>query len=47
MKPSVVVIGGGVVGTALAYELQLALASTILVEQEIEPKSASACVSRM
>jgi glycine/D-amino acid oxidase-like deaminating enzyme len=42
MKPSSVVIGGGVVGTALAYELQLAQTSTILVEQEIEPKGASA-----
>lgn len=42
MKHSVVVIGGGIVGTALAYELQLAQAGTILVEQEIEPKGASA-----
>jgi glycine/D-amino acid oxidase-like deaminating enzyme len=42
MKHCVVVIGGGIVGTALAYELQLAQADTILVEQEIEPKRASA-----
>lgn len=40
MKRCVVVIGGGIVGMALAYELQLAQAGTILVEQEIEPKRA-------
>ena len=42
MQNPVVVIGGGIVGTAIAYELQLAGATTILVERDIEPQGASA-----
>ena len=38
----VVVLGGGIVGTAIAYELQGAGATTILVERDIEPQGASA-----
>ena len=42
MNRPVVVIGGVIVGTAIAYELQLADAPTILVERDIEPQGASA-----
>lgn len=42
MNRPVVVIGGGIVGTAIAYELQLAQTTTILVERDIEPQGASA-----
>jgi glycine/D-amino acid oxidase-like deaminating enzyme len=42
MERPVVVIGGGIVGTAIAYELQVAGAPTILVERDIEPQGASA-----
>lgn len=42
MDRPVVVIGGGIVGMAIAYELQLAEVTTILVERDIEPQGASA-----
>ncbi|MGH2757799.1 MAG: NAD(P)/FAD-dependent oxidoreductase [Actinomycetota bacterium] len=42
MRKPVVVIGGGIVGTAIAYELQKAGAETILVERDIQPQGASA-----
>lgn len=42
MDRPVVVIGGGIVGTAIAHELQLAGAPTILVERDVEPQGASA-----
>jgi glycine/D-amino acid oxidase-like deaminating enzyme len=38
----VVVIGGGIVGTAIAHELQLSGAATVLVERDVEPQGASA-----
>lgn len=38
----VVVIGGGIVGTAIAHELQLSGAETLLVERDVEPQGASA-----
>ena len=42
MDRPVVVIGGGIVGTAIAHELQLTGAPTILVERDVEPQGASA-----
>jgi glycine/D-amino acid oxidase-like deaminating enzyme len=42
MDGPVVVIGGGIVGTAIAYELQMSQTTTILVERDIEPQGASA-----
>jgi glycine/D-amino acid oxidase-like deaminating enzyme len=42
MNRPVVVVGGGIVGSAIAYELQGAGAPTILVERDIEPQGASA-----
>lgn len=42
MNRPVVVIGGGIVGSAIAYELQKADAPTILVERDVEPQGASA-----
>lgn len=42
MERPVVVIGGGIVGTAVAHELQLAGVDTVLVERDIEPQGASA-----
>lgn len=42
MAPSVVVIGGGMVGTAIAFELQERGARTWLVERDGEPQGASA-----
>ena len=42
MAEPVVVIGGGIVGTAIAYELQLGGAEAILVERDLEPQGASA-----
>ena len=36
MSRPIVVIGGGIVGTAIAYELQKADASTFLVERDVE-----------
>ena len=42
MAPSVVVIGGGMVGTAIAFELQERGARTWLVERDAEPQGASA-----
>lgn len=38
----VVVIGGGIVGTAIAHDLQLSGVTTILVERDVEPQGASA-----
>lgn len=37
----VVVIGGGIIGTAIAHELQLAGVATLLVERDVEPQGAS------
>ena len=42
MDRPVVVIGGGIVGTAIAHELRLSGAPTVLVERDIEPQGASA-----
>lgn len=42
MDKPVVVIGGGIVGTAIAHELQLKGAPTVLVERDVEPQGASA-----
>ena len=42
MSHPIVVIGGGIVGTTIAYELQRAGAPTILVERDLEPQGASA-----
>jgi glycine/D-amino acid oxidase-like deaminating enzyme len=42
MSRPVVVIGGGIIGTAIAHELRLAGADTVLVERDIEPQGASA-----
>ncbi|HJR46509.1 MAG TPA: FAD-dependent oxidoreductase [Actinomycetota bacterium] len=42
MDKPVVVIGGGIVGTAVAHELQLKGAPTMLVERDVEPQGASA-----
>ena len=42
MSRPIVVIGGGIVGTTIAYELQKAGAPTILVERDLEPQGASA-----
>ena len=42
MSRRIVVVGGGIVGTTIAYELQRAGAPTILVERDIEPQGASA-----
>jgi len=42
MDRPVVVIGGGIVGTAIAHELQLGGVSTMLVERDVEPQGASA-----
>lgn len=42
MEKPLVVIGGGIVGTAIAYELQRAGAETFLVERDIDPQGASA-----
>ena len=38
----IVVIGGGMVGTAIAHELQVQGAATMLVERDVEPQGASA-----
>jgi glycine/D-amino acid oxidase-like deaminating enzyme len=38
----VVVIGGGIVGTAIAHELQSGGATTVLVERDVQPQGASA-----
>ena len=35
-------VGGGIVGTAIAYRLQIAKTETILVERDIDPQGASA-----
>ena len=42
MNDPIVVIGGGIVGTSIAYELQLKGAPTLLVERDIDPQGASA-----
>jgi glycine/D-amino acid oxidase-like deaminating enzyme len=42
MDRPIVVVGGGIVGTAIAYRLQVAETETILVERDIEPQGASA-----
>jgi glycine/D-amino acid oxidase-like deaminating enzyme len=42
MDRPVVVIGGGIVGTAIAHELQLGGVPTMLVERDVEPQGASA-----
>ncbi|HET7482570.1 MAG TPA: FAD-dependent oxidoreductase [Actinomycetota bacterium] len=42
MKRPVVVVGGGIVGTAIAYTLRLGGVDTILVERDPEPQGASA-----
>lgn len=42
MEHPVVVIGGGIVGTAIAHELQLQGAPTMLVDRDVEPQGASA-----
>lgn len=42
MERPVVVIGGGIVGTSVAHELQLKGAPTVLVERDVEPQGASA-----
>jgi len=42
MERPVVVIGGGIVGTAIAHELQLGGVPTMLVERDVEPQGASA-----
>ena len=42
MTRPVVVIGGGIVGTAIAYELALQGTPTILVERDVIPQGASA-----
>jgi glycine/D-amino acid oxidase-like deaminating enzyme len=42
MDGPVVVIGGGIIGTAIAHELQLAGVPTMLVERDVEPQGASA-----
>lgn len=42
MDRPIVVVGGGIVGTAIAYRLQVAKQPTVLVERDIEPQGASA-----
>ena len=42
MGAPIVVIGGGIVGTSIAYELQSKGAPTLLVERDIDPQGASA-----
>ena len=42
MNRPVVVIGGGIVGTAIAHELRLSGAATVLIERDVEPQGASA-----
>lgn len=42
MERPVVVIGSGIVGSAIAFELQNRGATTILIERDIEPQGASA-----
>lgn len=42
MDKPVVVVGGGIVGTAIAYRLQVAKAPTILIERDVVPQGASA-----
>ena len=42
MDRPIVVIGGGIVGTAIAHELQVQGAPTMLVERDVEPQGASA-----
>ncbi|MFP5352860.1 MAG: NAD(P)/FAD-dependent oxidoreductase [Actinomycetota bacterium] len=42
MERPVVVIGGGIVGTAVAHQLQLSGVSTVVVERDIDPQGASA-----
>jgi hydrogen cyanide synthase HcnC len=38
----IVVVGGGIVGTAIAYRLQIAKVPTVLVERDVVPQGASA-----
>jgi glycine/D-amino acid oxidase-like deaminating enzyme len=42
MNEPIMVIGGGIVGSAIAFELQSRGATTILVERDSEPRGASA-----
>ena len=42
MTGPIVVIGGGIVGTAIAHEFQVRGAETVLIERDIEPQGASA-----
>jgi len=42
MDRPVVVVGGGIIGTAIAHELQLAGVPTMLVERDVDPQGASA-----
>lgn len=42
MERPIVVVGGGIVGSAIAYRLQVAKLPTILVERDVEPQGASA-----
>ncbi|HET9232965.1 MAG TPA: FAD-binding oxidoreductase [Candidatus Eisenbacteria bacterium] len=42
MGAPIVVIGGGIVGTSIAYELQSKGAPTLLVERDLDPQGASA-----
>ena len=42
MDRPIVVVGGGIVGAAIAYRLQIAKQPTILVERDVEPQGASA-----
>ncbi|MDP9233972.1 MAG: FAD-binding oxidoreductase, partial [Actinomycetota bacterium] len=42
MTDPVVVIGGGIVGSAIAFELQRQGTATILVERNVDPHGASA-----
>ena len=42
MDRPIVVVGGGIVGTAIAYRLQIAKQPTVLVERDVDPQGASA-----
>ena len=42
MDRPIVVVGGGIVGTSIAHELQHRDAPTVLIERDIEPQGASA-----